>query len=158
MVPVWITLQIYSDMTQTALPRRVSEQTKAITLTVHFLEQEQRWQHLDWIRQGAVGLFQILELLPLLLPSPREPMDSILASETLEIVAKLTESTSTTHLVRNYKMGWSTILSLFVPPTALHQTRAWLAVLPTLTLPPLSPSELTVPLMKLLVMKDVSAT
>ncbi len=60
-------------------------------------------------------------------------MDSILASETLEIVAKLTESTSTTHLVRNDKMNWSTILSFFVPPAGLHQTRAWLAVLPTLT-------------------------
>ncbi len=79
-------------------------------------------------------------------------MDSILASETLEIVAKLTECISTTHLVRNDKMDWSTILSLFVPLIALHQTRAWLAVLPTLTPPPLSPSELTVP-----VMEDVSA-
>ena len=47
---------------------------------------------------------------------------------------------------------------LVLPPIALYQTRAWLAVLPTLTPPPLSPSELTVPLMKLLVMKDVSAT
>ncbi len=155
MVPVWITLLIYSDMTQTALPRRVTEQTKDITLKIHFLEQE---QHLDWIRQVTEGLFQTLELLPLLLPLPREPMDSILASETLEIVAKLTESTSTTLLVRNDKMDWSTILSLFVPPTALHQTRAWLAVLLTLTPPPLSPSKLTVPLMELLVMKDVSAT
>ncbi len=85
-------------------------------------------------------------------------MDSVLASETLEIVAKLTESTSTTHLVRNDKMDWSTILSLFVLPAALYQTRAWLAVLPTLTPPPLSPSELTVPVMELLVMKDVNAT
>ncbi len=137
-------------MTQTALPQRVSEQTETITSQLRCLEQEQRLQHLDWIRQGAVGLFQRPELLPLLL---REPMDSILASETLEIVAKLTESTSTTHLVRNDKMDWSTILSLFVPPMALHQTRAWLAVLPTLTPPPLSPSELTVPLME-----DVSTT
>ncbi len=95
-----------------------------------------------------MGLFQRLELLPLLLPHPREPMDSILASETLEIVAKLTESTSTTHLVKNAKMDWFTILSLFVPQTALQQTRAWLAVLPTLTPPPLSPSELTVPVME----------
>ncbi len=56
--------------------------------------------------------------------------------------------TSSTHLVRNDKMDWSTILSLFVPPTALNQTWAWLAVLPTLTPPPLSPSELTVPAME----------
>ncbi len=150
-VPVWITLLIYTDTTQTALPQRVSEQIQTITSPLRCLEQEQRWQHLDWIKQVAVGLFQILELWSLILP--REPMDSILASKTLEIVAKLTESTSTTHLVRNDKMDWSTILSLFVPLMALHQTRAWLAVLPTLTPPPLSPLELTVP-----VMEDVNAT
>ncbi len=142
-VPVWITLLIYTDTTQTALPQRVTEQTQAITSPLRCLEQEQRWQHLDW----STGLlFQILELWSLILP--REPMDSILASETLEPVANLTESTSTTHLVRKNKLDWSTILSLFVPPTALHQTRAWLAVLPTLTPPPLSPSELTVPVME----------
>ncbi len=147
-VPVWINLLIYTDMTQTALPQRVSEQIQTITSPLRCLDQEQKWQHLDWIRQVTGLLFQILELLPLILPPPREPMDSILASKTLEIVAQLTECTSITHLVRNNKMDWSTILSLFVPLTALHQTRARLAVLPTLTPPPLSPLELTVPVME----------
>ncbi len=130
-----------SDMIQTALLQRVTEQTEAITSPLRCLE------HLDCIK-WAHHLFQILELLPLILPPPQEPMDSILASETLEIVDQLSECTSTTHLVRNNTMDWSTILSLFVPPTALHQTRAWLAVLSTLTPPLLSPSELTVPVME----------
>ncbi len=51
MVPVYI-LDIYT--TQTTLSQRVSEQTQAITSPLRCLDMEQRWQHLDWIRQATV--------------------------------------------------------------------------------------------------------